>query len=97
MSGTTLYKYTITFRGEEIIESEYDFLDELEAEREAQYVIKEKIEEIEKNYPDYEIDDIDSDNIDINTYDDDFDFEIYGEFFEDRTLEWVGMSERDFF
>ena len=33
MSGSTLYKYTITFRGEEIIESEYDFLDEQKAER----------------------------------------------------------------
>ena len=97
MRGTTLYKYTITFRGEEIIESEYEFLDELEAERAAQYVIEEKIKEIEKNYPDYEIDDIDSDNIDINTYDDDFDFEIYGEFFEEKTLESVGMSEWDFF
>ena len=92
-----LYNYKITFIGKEIIESDYEFVTEWEARTIAMIEIEEKIKEIKEYYPEYEIDDIDSDNIDINTYDDDFDFEIHGEFFEDRTLEWVGMSERDFF
>lgn len=100
-----LYNYKITFIGKEIIESDYEFVTEWEARTMARIEIEEKIKEIKEYYPEYEIDDIDSDDININTYENDFDYEISEEFededeiapsWSERYLNTLGMSMSDF-
>ena len=102
MATGRTYKYTLKFKGKDIIESEYEFSSYEEAESAVERLKEEKLEEIEKYYPQYEIDDINYDDIGENTSENDFSYEIFSEECEcspawnESYLNTLGMSMKEF-